>query len=87
MSDRPEHSSESTHQPLFQQADEQERIYAPEQVPDALPGAENNDPDTHAAVPPAPTTSITTPELTMAAPASIATEKEAADTTDNRDDA
>lgn len=77
--------------PLFQNADEQERIYAPEQTPgdvrddldDGGPAAEHpDDVSGTPIVPVAPTTTLTTPIPTLAAPAAIVEE----DTSDERDD-
>jgi hypothetical protein len=65
-------------QPLFQNADDQEQAYAPQQVPgdpgvsaDAVTGDPSN-PRGAPAVPPAAPTSTTAPELTLAAPVDLA---------------
>jgi hypothetical protein len=80
-----------SNKPLFQNVDEQERIYAPEQVPgnirddldDGGPAAEH--PDDVSGTPIVPTAApvnLTTPELTLGAPASVVE----ANTDDDRDD-
>ena len=38
MSDQPQSTDDRNNRPLFQQTDEQERIYAPQQVPGELRG-------------------------------------------------
>lgn len=75
MDDQSQHE-----QPLFHNTDEQERVYAPQHVPGALPSAADTDATTGltstgpipTTVPPAAPTSTTAPELTLAAPVDLA---------------
>lgn len=75
MDDQSQHE-----QPLFHNTDEQERVYAPQQVPGALPTSADDDATTGlastgpipTAVPPAAPTSTTAPELTLSAPVDLA---------------
>jgi hypothetical protein len=87
MSNDPDHSSQGNDQPLFQNMDEQERTYAPEQVPGGVQPASSDAPYAGSAVPLAPPTNLTTPEVTIAAPASKATNRQAEEVEDNRDEA
>ena len=69
------------HEPLFQNTDEQEQVFAPQQ----LPAEDSNsvaDPALAMPIPPAAPVTTTAPELTMAAPVNLAN----ADTSDTADE-
>jgi len=84
MDDQSQHE-----QPLFHNADAQEQVYAPHQVPGAIPAAADADATTglaSTAVPPAAPISTTAPELTLSAPVDLAARSLNADD-DQRDQA
>lgn len=86
-----EHSEQNSNhvndRPLFQDMDEQERTYVGEQVPGSGQPSASDDSYSDSPVSPVPPTNFTTPEVTIAAPASTTRSQQAEDVEDNGDNA